>query len=357
MNSRQKYLINRDELRILDEEFMARSKKTRKSKEQKQPPRFGIGILALVLLLGAVYALLDPAQVLWRGPVPPPGRPIENALELQIALARSGFSPGPIDGAPGSQTRGALSAFQASRGLAVTGVWDPALDEWLSIEEPTHVYIELTAAALARLTPRPESWRERGQLDHLGYHSTLEMVAEKACADPDYIRSINPHVDWTALQPGDRILAPLVVPYHIGQEIGRIEIRLQARELQAFDPAGQLLFHCPVSIAREVAKRPVGELKVEVRVENPNYTFNPNILSAAAEREGISEKFVIQPGPNNPVGSVWLGLNRPSYGIHGTPEPEQVGRTESSGCFRLANWNAQTLLQATEVGTPVLVLP
>ena len=81
------------------------------------------------------------------------------------------------------------------------------------------------------------------------------------------------------------------------------------------------------------------------------------ILSAAAEREGISEKFVIQPGPNNPVGSVWLGLNRPSYGIHGTPEPEQVGRTESSGCFRLANWNAQTLLQATEVGTPVLVLP
>ena len=168
---------------------------------------------------------------------------------------------------------------------------------------------------------------------------------------------MNPGIDWSALRAGDRILAPLVVPFHIGQKVARIQIELQARQLQAFDRDGQLLFHCPVSIAREVAKRPVGELQVKVRVENPNYTFNPNILTATAEREGITEKFVIQPGPNNPVGSVWLGLNRPSYGIHGTPAPEKVGRTESSGCFRLANWNAKTLLAATEVGTPVLVLP
>lgn len=101
----------------------------------------------------------------------------------------------------------------------------------------------------------------------------------------------------------------------------------------------------------------MGELKVQVRVADPNYTFNPAILRATAEREGIRKKFVIQPGPNNPVGTVWLGLNRPSYGIHGTPVPEKVGRTESSGCFRLANWNAETLLEATETGTAVFVVP
>jgi lipoprotein-anchoring transpeptidase ErfK/SrfK len=143
----------------------------------------------------------------------------------------------------------------------------------------------------------------------------------------------------------------------MGEQVGMIKIHLEQRILQAFDATENLVFHAPVSIAREVAKRPVGELAIEVRVADPNYTFNPAILTATAAREGITEKFVIQPGPNNPVGTVWLGLNRPSYGIHGTPVPEKVGRTESSGCFRLANWNARALLEATEVGTPVQVLP
>jgi lipoprotein-anchoring transpeptidase ErfK/SrfK len=332
--------------------------KHKKSGQRKKPSRMVVYFLIIGLLLAAgYYFLLGGGNFPWGQPAPPPGRSIANTLELQIALARAGFSPGSIDGAPGTQTRQALTAFQQHRGLPVTGAWDPSLDEWLRIQEPTHAYIELTAAAMAKLTPPPTSWRERGQLSHFGYHTPLEMVAEKTCTDPDTIRSLNPALDWSALRAGDRILAPLVVPYHIGQKVARLQIELGARQLQAFDHADQLLFHCPVSIARDVAKRPVGELKVAVRVENPNYTFNPNILTATAEREGITTKFIIQPGPNNPVGTVWLGLNRPSYGIHGTPVPEKVGRTESSGCFRLANWNAETLLAATEVGTPVLVLP
>lgn len=331
--------------------------KPRKSSQCNKTGRQIRSLLLIGLLLTAGCILLISGDFRWWHVPPPPGRPIENTLELQIALARNGFSPGSIDGSPGHQTRQALAAFQQSRGLPGTGLWDPSLEEWLRIEEPTHAYIELTAAALARLTAPPADWRARGTLSHLGYHSALEMIAEKTCTDPDYIRRINPGVSWSALGAGDRILAPLVVPYHIGQKVARIQIELQARQLQAFDPDGQLLFHCPVSIAREVAKRPVGELKIEVRVEQPNYTFNPDILAEAAAREGITEKFVIQPGPNNPVGTVWLGLNRASYGIHGTPEPEQVGRSESSGCFRLANWNAETLLHASAVGTPVIVLP
>ena len=309
------------------------------------------------LLLGAAYFLLGPGQLPWKEHAPPPGRVIQNAVDLQIALARAGFSPGSIDGSLGTQTRQALAAFQTSRNLEATGERSPALDKWLRIEEPTHAYLELSPEALARLTPKPSTWRERGELAYFGYHSVLEMVAEKARADPDHIRAINPQVGWSALRAGDRVLAPLVGPYRIDGKVARIEIKLAKRQLQAFDHSGELVFHCPVSIARDVAKRPVGELEVTVRAEDPNYTFNPKILAATAAREGIREKFIIQPGPNNPVGTVWLGLNRPSYGIHGTPAPEKVGRTESSGCFRLANWNAETLLAATEVGTLVHVLP
>lgn len=332
-------------------------KRKKQTREKAAFPYRSLLLILLALVLAALYLYMHPELLSLRKPTKPTGRPVANTVELQIALARKGFSPGSIDGAMGLQTRQALAAFQMSQGLPVTDQWDQSLDPHLRIEEPTHALFELTSAALLQIRPEPASWRERGQLDYLGYHSILEMVAEKACADPDYIRAINPAVNWSGLLPGDRILAPLVPPFRIDTPIAEIQIELAQRQLRALDASGHTLFHCPVSIARDVAKRPVGQLEIVVRVEYPNYTFNPEILSNVARSEGLTEKFIIQPGPNNPVGTVWLGLNRPSYGIHGTPAPENVGRSESSGCFRLANWNAETLLAATEVGTPVIVLP
>ena len=104
-------------------------------------------------------------------------------------------------------------------------------------------------------------------------------------------------------------------------------------------------------------KRPIGELHVSVLVPHPNYTFDPAIFSDSPEAREASTKLVVPPGPNNPVGTVWIGLDKPGYGIHGTPVPEKVGRTESHGCFRLANWNAEYLLQLAWVGLPVFVEP
>lgn len=326
-------------------------------KATKKPFALTVLLLPPALLLAAGYYIFAPGHLPWTRQETQPGRLIESPAEIQIALARRGFSPGSIDGTIGSQTRLALAAYQGSRGLSVTGQWDEPTKERLRIKDPTQAYVELTESALARITPQPKSWRERGQLEYFGYHTTLEMVAEKTTSDPDYIRALNPDVDWSRLRAGDRLLAPLVPPFRITAPISMIRIALAKRQLQAFGSEGEILFHCPVSIARNVAKRPVGELKVKVRADQPNYTFNPNILQAAAEREGLREKFIIQPGPNNPVGTVWLGLDRPSYGIHGTPVPEKVGRTESNGCFRLANWNAETLLHGVTVGTPVRVLP
>ena len=286
-----------------------------------------------------------------------PGRPIETHAELQIALARAGFSPGSIDGIKGGQTGSALRSYQIANGLLPSGQFDEATHKLLRVEDPIFNYIELTNSALAAISPKPLSWRERGTVDRLGFNSILEMVAERTQSDPDYIQKLNPGVQWSQLRPGDRILSPRIDAFRVSAPVGEIAIYLSKRQLELRSPNGTLLFHCPVSIARSIEKRPLGELRTTVLVHEPNYTFSPNILTTAAAREEITSKFIIQPGPNNPVGSVWIGLNRPSYGIHGTPEPEKVGRTESSGCFRLANWNAETVLNSIEVGTRVIVYP
>jgi lipoprotein-anchoring transpeptidase ErfK/SrfK len=132
-----------------------------------------------------------------------------------------------------------------------------------------------------------------------------------------------------------------------------ITLNLADKVLEAFDANTNLLAHFPCSIARRVEKRPVGELHVATIVPNPNYTFDPEVFPESTE--AIKTKLVLPPGPNNPVGVAWIGLDKPGYGIHGTPGPEQVGRTESHGCFRLANWNAEHLLRLVSLGTPVYV--
>ena len=204
---------------------------------------------------------------------------------------------------------------------------------------------------------KPPNWQALGALDKLRFYSLREMIAEQSQSDPDLIDSLNPDTNWHDLSIGDTIFIPYVPPFRVNETAAYLQIKLSERALQAFSADHRLLFHCPVSIARRIEKRPSGELRVNVRVNEPNYTFNPAILTSTAAREGITQKFIIQPGPNNPVGTVWVGLNLPSYGIHGTPEPEKVGRTESSGCFRLANWNAQTVLHAVHVNMPVFVEP
>lgn len=290
-------------------------------------------------------------------PGPPPGRPIESPSELQIALIRAGFSPGSIDGQPGSQTRRALRAYQQKYDLPLSGELDTATRTHLLVEDPCFAWLELDVNDLGAIAPKPKTWAEREFLDAMHYNSVLEMVSEHSQSDPDYLRALNPSLNWQQLGPGTRIKVPLVRPYSIQEPAAAIHIELAARSLRIVNSDGELLFHSPVSIARRVDKRPSGQLRVKVRVEDPNYTFNPAILKNTATREGITEKFIIPPGPNNPVGEAWIGLNLPSYGIHGTPVPEQVGRTESSGCFRLANWNAQTVLEASWVGMPVFVEP
>ena len=167
------------------------------------------------------------------------------------------------------------------------------------------------------------------------------MIAEKNQADPDYIIAANPTINWDNLRVGDVITAPLVPPVQIRNPIDHVRIHLNQRTLKAIDASGATAFHCPVSIAREVEKRPLGSLTVKVLVEAPNYTFNPAILSATA-RPGRHRQEIHHPARTKQPS--WLGLDRarsPELRHPRHPRPRKVGRTESSGCFRLANWNAR----------------
>jgi len=185
----------------------------------------------------------------------------------------------------------------------------------------------------------------------------LELVAEQAHTHPKYIRALNSGVNWSNLLAGTELQVPAAAYPEPVVKAAFIRISLAAKTLRAFDAVTNLVVHFPCSIAQRMEKRPVGELHVAALAPNPNYTFSPEVFPESAEAQAIGRKLILQPGPNNPVGVAWISLDRPGYGIHGTPNPEQVGRTESHGCFRLANWNAEYLLKLVVVGTPVMVEP
>lgn len=285
-------------------------------------------------------------------------RPAATWLEAQVELARRGFSGGPIDGLPGPQSTAALRAFQRREGVPETGALDAATQAALQLEGPALTWASLAPEDLAGLRPVPEGWTAKAEAPGLPHASALELAAERFRAGERFLRRLNPGLDWDALSGETLFVAPAAEFVPRPGVAARLVIRLAARELQAVDAAERVIAHFPVSIARRVDKRPVGELAVRVVVTDPDYTFDPALFPDTPEaREAPSRRLILPPGPNNPVGVAWIGLDRPGYGIHGTPEPANVGRTESLGCFRLANWDARTLLGLARVGLPVRVEP
>lgn len=278
-------------------------------------------------------------------------------LTAQIALDCFGISPGSIDGVLGSQTRAAIRAFQSREGLPPTGQLDEMTSAALALTSPKLASYQIESNDLARLCPLASTWYGKSQQGRLDYETLIEYVAERSHSHPDLIRRLNTGIEWKAVTPGSRVVIPAVERQPPRSRAAWLQIRLGERVLRAFDSTNRLLAHFPCSIAQRVEKRPVGELRVTVIVPNPDYMFNPDIFPESAEAQELGRKLHIKPGPNNPVGTAWIGLNLSGYGIHGTARPEDVGRTESHGCFRLANWNAEYLSQLVTVGTPVRIEP
>jgi len=283
-------------------------------------------------------------------------RPTQNVFETQLALGRRGFSPGSFDGVMGAQTRAALRAFQQREHLPATGELDGATKGRLLLNEPLYANYIVTTNDIACLSPLGKTWLEKSQQPRLDYETALELVAEKSQSNPKLIQRLNPAVDWTNIVAGTAVQVPSVTPPP-RVKAAFIRIQLAERVLEVFDESTNLVAHFPCSIAQRVEKRPVGELHVAVIAPNPDYTFDPENFPESVEAKQLNQKVILKPGPNNPVGTVWIGLDKSGYGIHGTPRPEDVGRTESHGCFRLANWNAEYLLQVVNIGTPVFIAP
>ena len=296
-------------------------------------------------------------------PSNPPG--FEAAFALQLHLDQANYSPGGLDGHWGAKSRHALTAWQLAHHLPPTGdPTDPTLPAALTATNNLFATHTVTPADHAALTAPASGWREKSKRDRLGCTTLSELLSERYHLYEATLRHLNPDApSWPNPPPGTILTVPAGIPSPTSQKtrlppLSRLEIRLADHTLRAYAKDGTLAAQFPCSIAADKAKRPVDRtLHVRVWAENPEYTFDPALYADDPAAATIGKRLRIPPGPNNPVGVAWIGLDLPGYGIHGTPAPEDITKTESHGCFRLTNWDALRLVHAVHKDLPVKILP
>jgi lipoprotein-anchoring transpeptidase ErfK/SrfK len=283
------------------------------------------------------------------------GKEIDPALvKAQVLLDRSHFSPGVIDGHDGENLRNAIKAFEKERGLKPDGTLDEEL--WAKLNEASSdpVLVEYTTRdedVKGPFVTIPDKLEDQANLDRLGYSSPEELLAERFHMDVDLLKALNP--DKAFDKSGTSIVVANVETKPASEKpdkAARIEIVKSEHILRVLGKNEAVIAVYPASIGSEEKPAPSGSHKVRAVAPNPNYTYNPDYAFKGVKAK---EKFEIKPGPNNPVGSTWIDLSVESFGIHGTPEPEKVGKAYSQGCVRLTNWDVEELSKMVEKGTPV----
>ncbi len=275
--------------------------------------------------------------------------------KLQILLDRANFSPGVIDGRMGENVENALAAFQKEKNLSGNG---------RQVDEAT--WSKLTEAARDKVIVKyrimeedvkgpfteniPNGFEEKKDLDNLSYTGPAELLAEKFHMAEDFLRDLNPQKDFSKAGTSIMVVNLEKPKDASNSEVRRIEVDTAKKQVRAYGDDDKVVAIYPATVGSEERPAPSGTLKITRVAENPSYTYNPKY-----KFEGVkSDKpFTIAPGPNNPVGTVWIDLSKEGYGIHGTPAPEKIGKTASHGCVRLTNWDAFALAKSVKPGVNV----
>lgn len=271
----------------------------------------------------------------------------ESIARVQIVLDRAGASPGVIDGRFGDNLRKALAAYKEITGHDLDTADGQSIKKALDTSGgPAFQNYTITNADAAGpyIASVPSDYSAKAKLDRLGYASVSEMLAERFHMDENYLKQLNPTANFN--RPGTVIRVANIGAPRTGK-VARIVANKKLEEVFAYDADGKLIATYPATIGSTDTPSPSGTVKVVSVTLDPTYTYNPKINF----KQGNNDKVLtIPPGPNGPVGSVWIALSKPTYGIHGTPDPDKIGKTSSHGCVRLTNWDAQELAKMVSPG-------
>ena len=296
-------------------------------------------------------------------------KPNEDILKAEVLLDRAGFSPGVIDARDGDNFDNALHVFQQTNGLTV-GTLDQQTMERLAQLSDTPVLAQYTIQpedVNGPFAPKiPQDFTKMARLPSLAYHSPRQLLAEKFHMSEGLLQSLNPKANFS--QAGTVITVGNVAPMPedpklaarkgegsgSGTEqrmtVSRVVVDKPHHAVLVYGADNRLLAFYPASIGSAEKPAPSGRFVVRSVDYDPTYTYNP---AYAFRGQHAQRKITVMPGPNNPVGLVWIGLSAKGYGIHGTPDPDAVGKTQSHGCVRLTNWDALSLGKLVRRGTPV----
>lgn len=310
-------------------------------------------LVAALLAAASVHSLANPpASLAVQANDPATRDGAAGLLRAQVLLDRAHFSPGEIDGLSGSNQRRALRGYQAAKGLDVTGELDQATWAALNAGAPAVVTAyTLTAEDIGQQYVRiPDDIMAQAKLPSLGFASVREALGERFHVAPALLAQLNPGVDFA--KAGIEIQVPNVADVAAPPKAARVVIDKSESTLALTDAAGKVIAQFPVSSGSDKDPLPLGEWKILGTAVNPTFHYNPALFWDA---DPSHAKATLPAGPNNPVGTRWIDLSKPHYGLHGTPEPATVGKAQSHGCVRLTNWDVERVAAAVSPSTAVVM--